>query len=102
MNIALKLKARDELQRQFAGLFARRAELAADKAQAEKRRAVAFDAHAGDGSASKLLDGLHREAAELESRIIGLDDAVAEARRRLEQAYEYEAREADRAKAVEL
>src|SRR6516164_6407785 len=83
-------------ERERADLIERRAALA------EKRRTVAFDAHAGDGSASKLLDGLHREAAELESRIIGLDDAVAEARRRLEQAHEYEAREADRAKAVEL
>ena len=83
-------------ERERADLVERKAALA------EKRRAVAFDAHAGDGSASKLLDGLHREAAELESRIIGLDDAVAEARRRLEQAHEYEAREADRAKAVEL
>ena len=83
-------------ERERADLVERKAALA------EKRRAVAFDAHAGDGSASKLLDGLHREATELESRIIGLDDAVAEARRRLEQAHEYEAREADRAKAVEL
>ena len=83
-------------ERERGDLIERRAALA------EKRRTVAFDAHAGDGSASKLLDGLHREAAELESRIIGLDDAVAEARRRLEQAHEYEAREADRAKAVEL
>src|SRR6516165_10851433 len=83
-------------ERERADLVERKAALA------EKRRTVAFDAHAGDGSASKLLDGLHREAAELESRITGLDDAVAEARRRLEQARDAEARAVDREKALVL
>jgi hypothetical protein len=46
MNIALKLKARDELQRQFADLFARRAELAADKAQADAVRRLDGDIEA--------------------------------------------------------
>jgi hypothetical protein len=71
-------------------------------ALADKRRNVAYDAHAGDGSASKLLDGVHREAVELEARIAGLDDAIAEAKHRLEAAQQDEARAVDRAKAVEL
>jgi hypothetical protein len=69
-------------------------------ALAEKRRSVAYDAHAaGD---AKLLDGVHREAAELESRITGLDDAVAEAKRRLEAAKQHEAKQADREQAKAL
>jgi hypothetical protein len=83
-------------ERERADLIERKA------AVAEKRRAVAYDAHAGDGSASKLLDGVHREAIELDSRITGLDDAIAEARRRLEQAREHDARQQDRARALQL
>ena len=83
-------------ERERADLVERKAALA------EKRRAVAFDAHSGNDAAAKLLDGVHRETLELESRITGLDDAIAEARRRLEQAREHEARATDRAKAVEL
>src|SRR5262249_24944894 len=71
-------------------------------ALADKRRNVAYDAHAGDGAASKLLDGVHQEAVELESRITSLDDAIAEARRRLEQAREAEARQQDRERALML
>jgi hypothetical protein len=91
---AEQLLARFERER--ADLVERRASIA------EKRRSVAYDAHAGDGSSSKLLDGLHREAAELENRITGLDDAIAEAKRRLEANRADEAKAADRAKAVEL
>jgi hypothetical protein len=80
-----------------------RAELVERKAAlADKRRSVAFDAHAGDGSASRLLDGLHQQAVELESRIAGLDDAIAEASRRVERARENEAREQDRERAMML
>jgi hypothetical protein len=91
---AEQLLARFEKER--ADLMERKAALA------DKRRNAAYDAHAGDGSASKLLDGLHREAVELESRIAGLDDAIAEARRRLEQAREAAAREQDRERALLL
>jgi hypothetical protein len=80
----------ERFERERADLIERKTALA------DKRRNAAYDAHAGDCSASKLLDGLHREAVELESRIAGLDDAVAEARRRLEQAHEAEARTAER------
>jgi hypothetical protein len=69
-------------------------------ALADKRRDAAYDAHAaGD---AKLLDGVHKEAAELESRISGLDDALAEATRRLEAARADEAKAADREKALVL
>jgi hypothetical protein len=43
MNIALKQQARDELQQQFAVLFARRGELAADRAQADALRRLDSD-----------------------------------------------------------
>jgi hypothetical protein len=86
----------ERFERERADLIERKAALA------EKRRAVAFDAHAGDGSASKLLNGLHQQAVELESRIAGLDDALAEARRRLEQAREAQARQHDREQALLL
>jgi hypothetical protein len=84
----------ERFERERDELIARKAALA------DKRKAVAYDAHAAGNT--KLLDGVHREAVELESRISGLDDAVAEAERRLQQAREAEARAADRAKAVEL
>jgi len=83
-------------ERERAGLVERKAALA------DKRRNVAYDAHAGDGSASKLLDGVHQEAVELESRITGLDDAITEARHRLEAAQQHEARAADRERALQL
>jgi hypothetical protein len=69
---------------------------------ADKRREIAFDALSGDKSASKLLDGLHREAVELESRLVSVNDAIAEAQRRLAAAREHEAREADGEKASAL
>jgi hypothetical protein len=69
---------------------------------ADKRREIAFDALSGDKSASKLLDGLHREAVELESRLVSVNDAIAEATRRLAAAREHEARAADREKASAL
>jgi hypothetical protein len=71
-------------------------------ALADKRRNVAYAAHAGDGAASKLLDGVHREAAELEGRIAGLDDAITEAKHRLEAAKQHEAKQADRERAKAL
>jgi len=54
--------------------------LARQGALADKRRLAAFDAHSGDAQASKLLDGLHEEAIQFESRLARLDDAIAEGR----------------------
>jgi hypothetical protein len=84
----------ERFERERADLIERKAALA------DRRRNAAYDAHAtGD---AKLLDGVHRAAAELESRITGLDDAVAEAKRRLEAARQYEAKQADRERAKAL
>ena len=80
-----------------------RAELVERKAAlADKRRNVAYDAHAGDGSASKLLDGVHQEGIELESRLASITDAINEAKRRLEAARADEAKAADREQALLL
>ena len=89
------LLARFERERE--DLIARKAALA------DKRRNIAYDAHASsDSGSSKLLDGVHREAVTLESRISGLDDAITEARRRLEQAREHETKAANRAQALAI
>lgn len=69
-------------------------------ALADKRREIAFDALSGDKSASKLLDGLVREAAELQIRSVGIHDALAEAGRRLAEARQVEERAADRQRAL--
>jgi hypothetical protein len=71
-------------------------------ALADKRRQIAFDALSGDKSASKLLDGLHREAVELESRLVSVNDAIAEAQRRLAAAREHEQREANKQRALQM
>ena len=71
-------------------------------ALADKRREIAFDALSGDKSASKLLDGLHREAVELESRVLSVGDAIAEATRRLEQARQREQKEANKQRALQV
>jgi hypothetical protein len=92
--IAEQMLARFERDR--AALVERRATLA------EQRSGVADDAHAGDGPATKLLDGLTREAVEIDAKIAAADDAIAEARRRLEQARVEEARQQDREKVLAL
>ena len=43
MNVALKQQARDDLQRQFADLYARRGELAADGAAVEQIKRLDAD-----------------------------------------------------------
>jgi hypothetical protein len=92
-----------EAEATLAGFQRQKDELLARKAAlADRKRNVAYDAAAGDGTASRLLDGMHQEAVELESRIGSIDDALAEAMRRVEAAKRAEARAADRAKAVEL
>jgi hypothetical protein len=96
VTVANALALLERFRRERDELTARKATLA------ENRRAAAFTAHAGDGSASKLLNGLHREAAELESRLVSIDDAIAEAGRRVDQARAAEARAADREQALAL
>jgi hypothetical protein len=62
-----------------------RDELAARKAAlADRRRDAAYTAHIGDSAAAKVLDAVHREAVELESKIASLSDAVAEAQKGLD------------------
>jgi hypothetical protein len=71
-------------------------------ALAKRRSGIAYDAHAGDASAVKLLDDLARQDAELETKIATIDDAINEARRRLDQARAYEASQKNRDKARAL
>jgi hypothetical protein len=67
---------------------------------AERRRVASYEAHAqGD---VKLIDGLTEEAVRLDHRIASLNDAIAEAERRLHQAQDRAAREADRVQAQAL
>jgi hypothetical protein len=67
---------------------------------AERRRVAAYDAHTqGD---VKLIDGLAEEGVRLDHRIAGINDAIAEAERRLQQAQDHAAREVEREQAKEL
>jgi hypothetical protein len=80
-----------------------RAELVERKAAlAEQRRNVAYDAHAGDSAAARAIANLHHEAVKLETRIAGLDDAISEAKRRLDIVKQHEARAFDREKAKRM
>jgi len=69
---------------------------------ADKRRALAFDAHAGDAEAIKLLDQLQREAVELQTQIDGINDAITEGQRRLVLARARERQEQNGIKAEAL
>jgi hypothetical protein len=80
----------------------RTALLAKQKVLADKRRETAFDAHNGDAASGKLLDGLARDAAELGVRIDSVDDAIKEGQRRLHQAHQRAALDAERANARAL
>jgi hypothetical protein len=95
-TVAIAEQMLQRFERDRAELIARKAALAT------KRSAVAYDAHSGDVGAIKLLDGVAVEAVEIEAKIAGIDDAVAEARRRLEQARDEEARQRDREKVLAL
>ena len=67
------------------------------------RASVAYKAlNDDDASARSALDRVNRETAEHGSELASLDCALATARQRLEAAQRYEAKQADRAKAVEL
>jgi hypothetical protein len=68
----------------------------------DKRRALAFDAHAGDAEPSKLLDQLQREAVEIQTQIDGISDAIAEGQRRLVLARAREQEEQNAIKAEAL
>jgi hypothetical protein len=82
------------LEQERAGLLERH------ERHADERRRVSYDAFNGDSKASKLLDGLHEEAVRFQSRLASIDDALNEGRRRLQQAKEHEAREADKQRAL--
>jgi hypothetical protein len=69
---------------------------------ANKKCALAFDAHAGDAEASTLLDEQQREAAEVQSQINSITDAIAEGQRRLAVARAREQREQNAIKAAAL
>ena len=76
--------------------------LARQAQHADKRKALAYDAHVGDVGASKLLDRLQREAAEIEIQISNIDAALAEGQNRLVVAKAKEKQERDAVKAGEL
>jgi hypothetical protein len=95
-TVAIAEQMLQRFERDRSELVERRAALA------EKRRALAFDAHAGDAAAVKQLDNLNREDGELKTKIASVDDAVAEARRRLDQARDAEARATEREKVKAL
>jgi hypothetical protein len=87
--LARFLRERDEL-------IARKSTLA------DRRRYHAYAAHSGDAKANKLLDGVNREAVELETKLASIDAAVSEAKHRVEIAKQHEARAADRAQALAI
>ena len=62
-----------EAERTLAAFEAERADLVARRdADVERRRQIAFDAHAGrDREARKRLDALHDEAVQYDSRLAG-------------------------------
>ena len=68
----------------------------------DKRRALAFDAHAGDAEASNLLDQLQREAVEIQTQIDAINDAMTEGQRRLVLARAREQQERNAIKAEAL
>jgi len=88
-------------ERVLAELGQRRDRLHERLGELERERGrVAYDAHTGDAGASKLLDRTISETVRHTEHVRALDDAVAEAGRRLQQAREAEAREADRRRAL--
>ena len=91
---AEQLLARFERER--ADLTERKAALA------DKRRNAAYDAHAGDAAAAKVVDDLHRDAVELEAKIAAIDAAIVEAKHRVGIAKQHEARIYDRERAGRL
>ena len=76
--------------------------LARQSEHADKRRALAFDAHAGDERASKLFERLQHEALKIEAQIDGLNEALAEGQRRLISAQDREQQQRNAAKADAL
>jgi chromosome segregation ATPase len=90
-------KVLSELQSKRARLIARGVEIG------DQRAAIAYDAHAtGDTKAEKRLAELHREAAEYESQLAGLDSAIKTAGEKLAQARQAEVARADREAAAAL
>jgi hypothetical protein len=83
-------------ERERADLIERKAAIA------DRRRNVAYDAHAGDAAAAKVVDDLHKEAIELETRLATIDAAISEATHRVKIAKQHEAKAADRERALLL
>jgi hypothetical protein len=67
---------------------------------AGERRNAAYDAHTGDVQAAKRLQSFHDEAVRLASTLAGIDDAIIEAKHRVEAARQHEAKQADRERAA--
>jgi hypothetical protein len=91
-------------ERTLSDLQAKRARLSARGVGiGNERAAIAYEAHAtGDTRAEKRLAELHRDAAEYESQIAGLDAAIKTASERLAQAKQDEASRAEREAAKRL
>jgi chromosome segregation ATPase len=91
-------------ERTLSDLQAKRARLSARGVGIGNERAnIAYQAHtAGDAKTEKRLAELHREAAEYESQIAGLDAAIKTASEKLAQAKQDEASRADREVAKQL
>jgi hypothetical protein len=92
-----------QCERVLAELGQRRDRLHERLGELERERGqVAYAAHTGDGAAGKLLDKTIAETVKHSEHVKALDDAIAEAGRRLAAAREHEARAADKQKAREL
>jgi hypothetical protein len=92
-----------QCERVLAELGQRRDRLHERLGELERERGrVAYDAHTGDGAAGKLLDKTIAETVKHSEHVKSLDDAIAEAGRRLVAACEHEAKAADKQKAREL
>jgi hypothetical protein len=76
--------------------------LAKQTALADKRREVAFDAHNGCAASGKLLDGIGKEAVELQQRLDSIADAIAEGQLRLAHARQQAERDVERAQGKAL
>jgi hypothetical protein len=103
MNKPTKQASIAECEATLAAFEQQRTELIGQQEQRTAlRREVSFAAHAGDPEAARQLDAMHDEAARHQSRLASISDAINEARRRLQQAHEAEAKAFDREKAKKL
>jgi hypothetical protein len=86
-----------ELEQRRVRLVERRGELTRERGE------IAYSAHtSGDNGASKRLDRVITEAAKHDEHVKALDDAINEAKRRLQRAKEVAAKAAVRARALQV